>query len=257
MAIAMCFDVKTDPPSPDDTWMDLRSPHVVDMSLRELLEKWWHPPAELISTLPKGGVSLQYLGHSDTTRALTECDPQWTWTPMGFDANRQPVLVLDDQGRPVGLWAWLTVCGVTRPAYGSCLPGKGEAIKELIGDAIRNGAMRFGVAGGLWSKADRDAPTPVPAKARQLRAQAKAATKPVQAAPETHHEAKPGTDAGRARYEALVEEYGAQVVNDCLATFGISLMSELSEAKVKQLRASLASRAIVVALQEDMDATQE
>jgi hypothetical protein len=44
---------------------------------------------------------------------------------------------------------------VKRPAYGSCTPGKPEAVKELIGDAIRNGAMRFGIAGGLWSKADR------------------------------------------------------------------------------------------------------
>ena len=112
--------------------------------LTDLLRDWWQPPAELIATLPKGGVSLQYLGHADTTRALIEADPCWTWEPMGRDANGQPVLERDDAGRPVGLWIWGTVCGVTRPAYGSCDAGKREAIKELIGDAIRNLALRFG-----------------------------------------------------------------------------------------------------------------
>jgi hypothetical protein len=123
-----------------------------------LMADWWQPPAELLGTLPGrgGGPALTYLGHSDTSRALTECDPFWTWEPMGYEANGTPALERDDKGNPVGLWAWLTVCGVRRPCYGSCLPGKNEAVKELIGDAIRNGAMRgFGVAGGLWSKADR------------------------------------------------------------------------------------------------------
>lgn len=140
--------------------------------LTDLLRDWWQPPAELIATLPKGGVSLQYLGHADTTRALIEADPCWTWEPMGRDANGQPVLERDDAGRPVGLWIWGTVCGVTRPAYGSCDAGKREATKELIGDAIRNLALRFGVAGSLWSRADRggdDAAKPARRKAAKPR----------------------------------------------------------------------------------------
>lgn len=124
--------------------------------LRALADEWWQPPAELIATLPKGGVQLSYLGHADTTRALIECDPEWSWIPMATDERGLPVLDRDEQGRPVGMWIWVTVCGVERPAYGSCEPGKRDAVKELIGDALRNGAMRFGVAGGLWSKADRD-----------------------------------------------------------------------------------------------------
>ncbi len=51
---------------------------------------------------------------------------------------------------PVGFWAKLTICGVTRLAYGSCEAGKGDPEKELIGDMVRNGAMRFGVATALW-----------------------------------------------------------------------------------------------------------
>lgn len=124
-------------------------------ALTALARDWWQPPAELIATLPKGGVQLSYLGHADTTRALIEADPCWTWTPMATDDNGLPVLDRDEHGRPVGMWIWIQVCGVERPAYGSCEPGKRDAVKELIGDALRNGAMRFGVAGGLWSKADR------------------------------------------------------------------------------------------------------
>jgi len=124
-------------------------------TLAALARDWWQPPAELIATLPKGGVQLSYLGHADTTRALIEADPEWTWIPMATDEHGLPVLDRDEQGRPVGMWIWLQVCGVERPAYGSCEPGKRDAVKELVGDAIRNGAMRFGVAGGLWSRADR------------------------------------------------------------------------------------------------------
>lgn len=122
--------------------------------LRHLMDEWWQPPAELISTLPGrgGGPELSYLGHADTTRALIEADPFWTWEPMAQAENGEPVMDRDSSGNPVGLWVWLTVCGVRRPAYGSCEPGKREAVKELIGDAIRNGAMRFGVAGNLWSR---------------------------------------------------------------------------------------------------------
>lgn len=124
--------------------------------LRRLMEEWWQPPAELIATLPKGGVQLQYLGHADTTRALIECDPEWSWVPMATDDHGLPVLDRDDKGRPVGMWIWISICGVERPAYGSCEPGDREAVKVLIGDAIRNGALRAGVGGALWSRADRD-----------------------------------------------------------------------------------------------------
>ena len=60
-----------------------------------------------------------------------------------------------------GLWIRLTVCGVTRLGYGDAGGRKGpNAIKESIGDAIRNAGMRFGLALDLWCKGDPDAPQP-------------------------------------------------------------------------------------------------
>jgi hypothetical protein len=57
------------------------------------------------------------------------------------------------------MWIKLTVCGVTRLGYGHA-EGKqgGDAIKEVIGDALRNAAMRFGAALDLWHKGDLHGP---------------------------------------------------------------------------------------------------
>ena len=144
--------------------------------LLALMEEWWEPPAELIGTLPGRGGSppLSYLGHADTTRALIEADPEWTWAPMATDDNGSPVLDRDEQGRPVGMWIWVQVCGVERPAYGSCLPTDRDAVKVLIGDALRNAGLRFGIGGSLWTKADRaDKPTK-PQRRRAAKADASA-----------------------------------------------------------------------------------
>jgi hypothetical protein len=206
-------------------------------ALLELLKEWWNPPGELIATLPKGGISLKYLGHSDTSRALTEADPFWTWEPMGITEDGQPVLTLNDQGQPVGLWAWLTVCGVRRPCYGSVMPGKGDALKELIGDAIRNGAMRFGVAGALWSKADRAEATEKPSKA-----------------PRKKPEGKDTTEVGKANYANLVSLYGEEAVKGALAHFGIAQFKELVGDKLDQVDDSLFARKKLV---EEMGASPE
>jgi hypothetical protein len=75
---------------------------------------------------------------------------------MALDANGLPLL--DENG---GLWIKLTVCGVTRLGYGDAGGRKGSnAIKEIIGDSLRNAGMRFGMALDLWSKGDPDAPAP-------------------------------------------------------------------------------------------------
>jgi hypothetical protein len=99
-------------------------------------------PDNVIGKLPKGGAQLSYVGHAAVTDRLLSIDPHWSWEPVAFD----------DQGLPAfdarkNLWIKLTVCGVTR--YGV---GDGSSVKECIGDAIRNAAMRFGVALDLWSK---------------------------------------------------------------------------------------------------------
>jgi len=116
-------------------------------------------PAEQIGKLPRGRTELDYVGHADVTSRLLEADPEWTWEPLAFDENHLPRFDLDDKGNPVGFWIRLTVAGVTRLGYGSVPSTQGDAVKVLIGDALRNAAMRFGVAVDLWAKGDRLDPT--------------------------------------------------------------------------------------------------
>jgi hypothetical protein len=127
-------------------------------------------PAHQISTLPKpyskdsakgdcrecGGyhglpaVHLDYVGHAALTDRLLDADPQWTWEPVAFDAEGLPRF--DKDG---GLWIRLTVGGVTRLGYGDSQGKRGpNAVKEAIGDGLRNAAMRFGAALDLWHKGD-------------------------------------------------------------------------------------------------------
>ena len=95
-------------------------------------------------------VHLDYVGHAQTTARLLDADPMWSWEPVAWDDNGLPRL--DAQG---GLWIRLTVGGMTRLGYGDAQGKQGpNAVKEAIGDALRNGAMRFGVALDLWSKSD-------------------------------------------------------------------------------------------------------
>lgn len=103
-----------------------------------------------ISYLPKGGVKLAYVGHAALTDRLLEADPLWNWEFNAANADGSPVI--DKDG---GMWIKLTVCGVTRLGYGNA-QGKtgGNAMKERIGDALRNAAMRFGAALDLWHKGD-------------------------------------------------------------------------------------------------------
>jgi hypothetical protein len=96
---------------------------------------------------------LDYVGHAETTDRLLEADLYWTWEPLAFDADGLPKF--DQYG---GLWIKLTVCGLTRLGYGSAENGgfkaKGDLVKEVIGDALRNASMRFGHALNLWAKTD-------------------------------------------------------------------------------------------------------
>lgn len=104
---------------------------------------WHHPQV----------VHLDYVGHAALTDRLLDADPLWNWEPVSVTAEGLPRL--DATG---GLWIRLTVCGMTRLGYGNATPKNtgdpGDVIKELIGDALRNAAMRFGAALDLWHKGD-------------------------------------------------------------------------------------------------------
>ena len=87
---------------------------------------------------------LDYVGHAAVTDRLLAVDPLWSWEPMALGPDGLPAL--DREGN---LWIRLTIHGTTRLGVGD-----GKIAKERIGDAIRNAAMRFGVALDLWTKDD-------------------------------------------------------------------------------------------------------
>jgi hypothetical protein len=172
------------------------------------------PEAE-IGQLPKGGVMLDYVGHAATTNRLLQVDPGWTWEPFAVDERGLPAL--DFEGN---LWIRLTVCGLTRPGVGD-----GRNMKERIGDAIRNAAMRFGVALDLWAKEDLDAGEDGQQKTRRRRKGATESPAPGSATPsqpdtspssgeapsEPAEQAGPPpgmTDAQRRKMMALFRELG-------------------------------------------------
>ena len=100
---------------------------------------WHHPDV----------IHLPYVGHAALTARLLEVDPLWDWEAMALEGGLPKY---DENG---GLWIYLKICGMTRKGYGHA-GGKvgGDATKEIIGDALRNSAMRFGCALDLWFKGD-------------------------------------------------------------------------------------------------------
>lgn len=102
------------------------------------------------NNISSGHIDLAYVGHAEATNRLLNVDPAWGWEPVALDEKGLPQH--DQNG---GLWIRLTVCGVTRLGYGNA-EGKrgGDAVKEIIGDAIRNAGMRFGMALDLWTSSD-------------------------------------------------------------------------------------------------------
>lgn len=101
----------------------------------------------------KDVVHLDYVGHAALTDRLLDVDSIWGWEPLAYDSSGLPLF--DSSG---GLWIKLTILGCTRLGYGHAKfdPNKdpGAREKEVIGDAIRNAAMRYGAALDLWHKGD-------------------------------------------------------------------------------------------------------
>lgn len=104
-------------------------------------------------------IHIDYVGHAHVTERLLNVDPEWNWEPAALDGQGLPAL--DQNG---GMWIHLTIGGVRRLGYGHAGAKRGgDAVKEVIGDAIRNAAMRFGVALDLWKK-EPAAPAAEPAE---------------------------------------------------------------------------------------------
>ncbi|MEV3996646.1 hypothetical protein AB0K62_13350 [Streptomyces halstedii] len=101
--------------------------------------------------MPRNGhIDLKFVGHAEATNRLLNVDPFWDWEPLTVDERGLPQV---DGYR--GLWIRLTVCGMSRLGYGHAGDKTGgDAVKEVIGDAIRNAGMRFGMALDLWTPSD-------------------------------------------------------------------------------------------------------
>lgn len=148
--------------------------------LGQVAATYWRPDPEVVSKLKKRyqdkngewrEYELDYVGHADLTRTLIEIDPEWDWEPYALNQDGLPAIykratpnAKDPDDGELVLWIRLTLLGKTRIGVGNCDEGKHDADKELVGDALRNAAMRFGIFGGLWSKATAG---PEPARAEE------------------------------------------------------------------------------------------
>lgn len=118
-------------------------------------------------------VHLDYVGHAGVTDRLNEVCGQggWQWEPLAYDERGLPLFSGNTfwiklwVRSPDGEWHWRLGVG---DDDGRTNP------KVMIGDAIRNAAMRFGVALYLWSKSEKakalqpeDEPAPPPRRERE------------------------------------------------------------------------------------------
>ena len=117
--------------------------------LLEVLNKYAVPDPKIVGKLPKGGTQLDFVGHADITRILIEIDPHWRLVPIAWDNGRPAMNVVNDMAT---MWFELTLLGTSRLAIGTAKANAFDLDKQLYGDALRNGAMRFGISLNLWTK---------------------------------------------------------------------------------------------------------
>ena len=130
------------------------------MNLTDVMNQYATPDPSIVSQLKKSWkdkngqwheMYLDYVGHADLTKILISIDENWTWEPLEI-RDGAPVIVVN--GETASMWIRLTLLGKSMLGVGTCKAEKTDAPKELIGDALRNAAMRFGIAINLWSKSD-------------------------------------------------------------------------------------------------------
>ena len=144
--------------------------------LADVLTQYAVPDPKIVGKLPKGGIQLDFVGHADITRILIEIDPLWSYEPCGWDNGRPAIHVENGMAT---MWAYLIVHGKKMLGVGSVRADKQELDKELVGDFLRNAAMRFGISLALWTKnewEDLGGHAPAPQKSTPAR---KPAPKPV------------------------------------------------------------------------------
>jgi hypothetical protein len=119
------------------------------MELSEILTKYAVPDPKIVGKLPKGGTSLDFVGHADINRILLEIDETWRWVPIAWKDGRPAIHIENGMAT---MWGELTLLGQARLGVGSVRADKVDLDKELVGDFLRNAAMRFGICLSLWTK---------------------------------------------------------------------------------------------------------
>lgn len=119
--------------------------------LRAVLDQYATPDPKIVGTIPRNGINLAYVSHADITKILIEIDPLWSWQPVEW-VNGRPAINIENG--TATMWATLTLLGKSMLGVGSVRADKQDLDKELVGDFLRNAAMRFGIALSLWSKQD-------------------------------------------------------------------------------------------------------
>lgn len=172
--------------------------------LLEVLNKYAVPDPKIVGKLPKGGTQLDFVGHADITRILIEIDPHWRLVPIAWDNGRPAMNIVNDMAT---MWFELTLLGTSRLAIGTAKANAFDLDKQLYGDALRNGAMRFGISLNLWTKnewEDLDH-NPAPVKARPTATASATEQAPKQSKPKTM---TPVSEAQINQFNAACEAKG-------------------------------------------------
>ena len=121
--------------------------------LKAVLEQYATPDPKIVGTIPRSGINLSYVSHAEITRILIDIDPLWNWQPVAWQDGRPTT---HEANGMVTMWATLTLLNKSLIGVGSVRADKPDYEKELVGDFLRNAAMRFGICLSLWSKQDWD-----------------------------------------------------------------------------------------------------
>ena len=133
------------------------------MKLEDIIKQYGVPDPSIVGKLPRGGITLDFVGHAEITRILIDIDPMWSWEPCGW-VNGRPAIT--ETNGMATMWGNLTILGKSMLGVGSVRSDKPDLDKELVGDFLRNASMRFGICLSLWSKSEWEepaAPAPKPA----------------------------------------------------------------------------------------------
>jgi hypothetical protein len=203
------------------------------IELKDILPKYGVPDPSIVGKLPKGGASLDFVGHADVTKMLIEIDPNWTWEPVAFDADGLPAYRVENGMAHMA--GWLTIHGVRRLGIGSVMHNKPDLLKELASDFIRNASMRFGICLALWTKQEwHDIDAPAPSAAPRKNASKPITNKTIGNRPQ---DAKPDETAGPET--KLTKTQLSQFVQACVKA-GLDADDVAAEAEVELMQATVA-----------------